>query len=75
MSTTSPTPVPALLPLGQVARLLHLPSAWLRAEAEAGRLPCLRAGKAILMELETIEAILIERSRQSLPRQEDRNDG
>jgi hypothetical protein len=55
---------PALLPLSQTARLLHVPSDWLRAEAEAGRVPHLKAGKALLFDVDTVERILIERARQ-----------
>jgi hypothetical protein len=54
---------PALLPLGQTARLLQVPAAWLRAEAEAGRLPHLKAGKALLFDVDSVEQILIERAR------------
>jgi hypothetical protein len=53
----------ALLPLGVTARLLHVPAKWLRAEAEAGRLPHLRAGNTILFAPDLIEQLLVERAR------------
>jgi hypothetical protein len=51
--------------LGELARLLHVPLAWLRAEAEAGRLPHLRAGKALLFDADLVERLLLERARQA----------
>jgi hypothetical protein len=59
------TPIPTVLPLPAVARRLGVPATWLRAEAEAGRLPHLRAGARILMDLELIREIVAERARQS----------
>ena len=53
-----------LLPLNIVARRLRLPVRWLQAEAEAGRVPCLRAGNAFLCDPEAIEAALLERARR-----------
>jgi hypothetical protein len=55
---------PRLIPLGPCARRLRVPSTWLRQEAEAGRVPHLRAGKAILFDLETVERVLLERARR-----------
>ena len=63
-----------LLPLNRVARYLRLPIRWLQAEAEAGRVPCLRAGNAILCDPVAIEAALLERARQPV-NAEDRGDG
>jgi hypothetical protein len=72
MSTT-----PAiLLPLGLTARTLSVPPAWLRAEADAGRIPCLRAGKAYLFDVDLVERLLLERARHSAPAKEEaRRDG
>jgi hypothetical protein len=53
-----------LLPLGSTARLLSVPSTWLRAEADAGRLPHLRAGPKYLFDVDTVERLLLERARQ-----------
>jgi hypothetical protein len=55
------------LPLGMTARLLRVPAAWLRAEAEAGRIPHLKAGRVFLFDPETVERVLLERARQLPP--------
>jgi hypothetical protein len=52
-----------LLPLNLVARRLRVPASWLRAEAEAGRVPALRGGHTYLCELAAVEAALLERAR------------
>jgi hypothetical protein len=57
-----------LLPLTATARLLHVPAAWLRAEADAGRVSCLRAGKTYLFDVDLVERQLLDRARQ--PREE-----
>lgn len=51
-----------LLPIGQMARRLRVPVAWLRNEAEAGRIPHLQAGKALLFDASTVESILRKRA-------------
>jgi hypothetical protein len=53
----------SLLPLSAAARRLRVPSRWLRTEAEAGRLPHLRADDRLLFDLELVRGILLERSR------------
>jgi hypothetical protein len=53
-----------LVPINVAARWLRVPAGWLRAEAEAGRIPCLRAGKAILCDFAAVEAALLERAQQ-----------
>jgi hypothetical protein len=53
-----------LVPLRHAARWLRVPFAWLRNEAEAGRVPCLRAGKTFLCDPQAVEAALLERARQ-----------
>jgi hypothetical protein len=53
-----------LLPLNIAARRLRVPLAWLRAEAEARRIPALRAGKMWLCDLAAVEAALLERARR-----------
>ena len=55
----------SLLPLNVVARRLRVPLRWLRAEAEAGRVPSLRADNQFLCDPEAVEAALLERARQS----------
>lgn len=56
---------PRLLPLSVVARRLRVPVGWLRAEAEAGRVPHLKAGKVLLLDPETVERVLLDRARWS----------
>lgn len=46
-----------------MARRLRVPVRWLRSEAEAGRVPCLRAERAILFDPEAVERVLLERAR------------
>ena len=53
-----------LLPLGPTARWLRVPVAWLRGEAEAGTVPCVQAGRAILFDPPAVEAVLLERARK-----------
>ena len=52
-----------LLPVGPMARRLRVPVRWLRAEAEAGRIPHLQAERVLLFDPETVEAVLVERAR------------
>ena len=47
-----------------MARRLRVTVRWLRAEAEAGRVPHLKAGKVILFNPETVEKVLLERARK-----------
>jgi hypothetical protein len=56
-----------LLPLNIVARRLRVPVRWLRAEAEAGRVPSLRAENAILCDPAAVETALLERARSLVP--------
>lgn len=51
------------LPLNIAARHLRVPARWLRDEIEAGRLPALRAGRAILLHVPTVVAALAERAK------------
>jgi hypothetical protein len=53
-----------LQPLNLVARRLRVPLKWLRAEAEAGRIPALLAGNQFLCDLEAVEAALLKRARR-----------
>ena len=56
-----------LLPLNLMARRLGVPVNWLRAEAEADRVPHLKAGPRLLFNPEAVEQVLVERA---LPDQE-----
>lgn len=62
---------PKLLPLGSMAHQLRVTVKWLRNEAEAGRVPHLKAGNRLLFDPETVERLLLERARAS-DRGEDR---
>jgi len=42
-----------------------VPVSWLLAEAEAGRIPALRAGRAWLCDPDAVEAELLTRARQA----------
>jgi hypothetical protein len=61
---TTPTTRPVLLPLAAMARSLGVSARWLRAEAEAGRLPGVRADPTWLFDADLIEHLLAERARQ-----------
>lgn len=51
------------LPLRQTATRLGVPAAWLRSEAQAGRVPHLRVGRRLLFNPEAVEAVLLKRAR------------
>jgi hypothetical protein len=50
--------------LARASRSLGLPTAWLRKEADAGRVPCLIAGDRYLFDLEIVREIVMERTRR-----------
>jgi len=56
---------PKLLPTGPTARIFRVPVAWLQEEADAGRVPHLKAGKATLFDPEVVEQVLLERARKT----------
>ena len=56
---------PKLQPIGPTARYLRVPVKWLRAEAEAGRVPCLRADSRFLFDPQFVERALLKRVRQT----------
>jgi hypothetical protein len=51
-----------LLPVGPMARRLRVPVRWLRAEAEAGRIPHVQAERVLLFDPDTVEAVLLHRA-------------
>jgi hypothetical protein len=55
----------ALLSLPRMARRLGVTAKWLRAEADAGRVPCLRAGKRYLFAPPAVERSLAKRAAQN----------
>jgi hypothetical protein len=42
-----------------------LTQAWLKAEADSGRIPCFRAGRRMLFDPEAVEQALLQRARQT----------
>ncbi len=50
-----------LLTLNQLAERTGLPAAWLKREADAGRLPCIRAGRLRMFDLAAVLNALAER--------------
>lgn len=60
---------PKFVSVNVAAQQLGLPTAWLRAQAKAGRIPCVRAGRRILINLESVEkALLAKTNRQGKSR-------
>ena len=55
-----------LLSLGAMARRLGVTTKWLRTEAEAGRLPHLKAGERYLFEANTVVSILTKRAKEDV---------
>jgi hypothetical protein len=51
-----------LLPLGAMARIVHVPTKWLREQAKAGSIPSLDAGGALLFHAPTVQKILTARA-------------
>lgn len=53
--------------LQSLAQRLGLPAAWLKSEAEAGRIPSLRAGRRLAFNHEQVEAALLRRDHDKEP--------
>jgi hypothetical protein len=51
-----------LFNLHALARTLGLSAAWLKAEANAGRIPCLKVGRRLLFNPVAVERALAERA-------------
>jgi hypothetical protein len=51
-----------LLNLRLMARRPYVSQKWLRDEALAGRVPCLRAGSRLLFSAEAVERVLADRA-------------
>lgn len=60
MNTTPP--IETFISVDRAAVRLGVPAAWLRAEARAGRVPCLRAGKRLLVNVAMVRRALAERA-------------
>lgn len=62
---TEKTPSESFIPLRLAAVRLGVPAAWLRVEADAGRIPHLRIGRRLLVNPQTVERVLLGRVQQS----------
>jgi hypothetical protein len=40
--------------VGRLSSELNLPAAWLKAEARAGRIPCLRVGRRLMFDMAAV---------------------
>ena len=58
----SEDPIQKLLTLPLMARRLRVTARWLRAEAEAGRVPTLQADRTMLFNPEAVERCLLDRA-------------
>jgi hypothetical protein len=54
--------MPVLVGLSRLAAELRLPRNWLKQEAQAGRLPCLRVGRRLLFNRVAVEQVLADRA-------------
>jgi hypothetical protein len=52
----------AIQSLHQLATSLRLPATWLKREALAGRLPCLRVGRSMRFNVASVEQALAQRA-------------
>ena len=52
-----------LLKVGVMARAIGVPVRWLRAEAESGRIPCLKAENVYLFDPDVVTKLLSERAK------------
>jgi len=62
---------PRLLTAGEMARRLRVPVRWLKAEAEVGNIPHLKAESVLLFQADAVELVLVERAAASSATQED----
>ena len=61
MNTT--TPEAKFVPLRKAAASLGVPASWLEAEAKAGSIPHLKAGRRLLFNIAAVEDELLAKSR------------
>jgi len=54
-----------LLSLPELAEAMKLPKGWLKAEADAGRIPHLKIGDRYRFDADAVEEVLLVRSRQA----------
>lgn len=53
-----------LLTLHRLAEQTGLPTAWLKREADAGRLPCIRAGRLRMFDLDAVLKALADQQQK-----------
>jgi hypothetical protein len=56
------------LRVDELARVTRLPAAWLKREADGGRLPCIRAGRRRMFDLAAVLKALAERQESGVSR-------
>jgi excisionase family DNA binding protein len=54
-----------LVTIHRLAYRLKLPAPWLRAQAEAGKIPCLKVGRRVLFNPAAVERALAEMAANS----------
>jgi len=57
-------PSESFVSLRRVAAHLGVPISWLKDEAEAGRVPHLKTGRRLLLNVEEVERVLKERAQR-----------
>jgi hypothetical protein len=62
-----------ILTLPRMARRLGVTAAWLRDEADGGRVPCLPAGKRYLFEPVAVERAIADRAAKSTNRADNKD--
>ena len=67
MCDTSGMETTNLLTIRMLAQRLKLPATWLRTEAQAGRIPYLKAGQRMLFNAEAVERVLLDRAAGTTP--------
>jgi len=60
--------------LDVLATSLALPMAWLRKQADAGAVPCLRIGRRRLFDVESVRAVLSKRAAMNVSESEPAKD-
>ena len=57
---------PPLLIAGHMARRLHVTVRWLKAEADAGRIPHLKAENTYLFDEQSVVDVLVKRAKEGV---------
>lgn len=56
-----------LITIKELTEQTGLPVAWIKREADEGRLPCIHVGRRRYFDAEAVEAALIERQNKGMP--------